>query len=162
MFSKADRFYGYFLNELLARDSSGLRISEHRIAQQRFYIVNDQIPIFVKYSSSPGKLWTFSFSHQQQVIQRELYHHKGFCITAFVCGADGIAALRYNELRRVLDDYFEPVENVIIRREPNHSYDVRGHDGHLTERVPRNSLDRALGNSLLEMKPPRMRMALQA
>jgi hypothetical protein len=77
-------------------------------------------------------------SHQER--QREIFGTHGECVTAFVCGRDGIVALPYTELQKLLDANFEPQEAVSIRRRHNHMYQIKGHTGTLDRKISRNSL----------------------
>jgi len=105
-----------------------------------FYILDERVPIFIKYSTSRHSPWSFNFHRRHQLRQQSLHDHLGECIMAFVCGRDGIAALSHEDFRNVLDNNFEAQESVTVRRRLNEMYQIRGRDGTLERKVGRNSL----------------------
>ena len=105
-----------------------------------FYVLNDEIPMFVKYTTKRHSPWSFTFIHSHQVQQQTYYEQFGECLMVFVCGRDGIVALSHNDFRNVLDENFETQESVTIKRRHAKMYQISGRDGKLGYKVGRNSL----------------------
>lgn len=146
MITDASRYYGCVLHSIT--EQPGKHVGVQRIFDDfsGFYLVNQGLPVYIKYSTSRKGPWSFNFLLSHQERQKSLFETYGECITAFVCGRDGIAALPYTELRKVLDDNFETQEGVSIRRRLNEMYQVKGRNGKLDHKISRNSLSEVLDN----------------
>ncbi len=146
MITDANRYYGAVFSKVIDFSDGAISIQKASIDFSGFYIVRKKIPIYIKYSTSRRGPWTFNFHKNHQEFQERLYSRHGECITIFVCGRDGIAALRHDEFRKVLDHTFEEQEAVTIRRKHNEMYSVRGKNGTLERKVSRSSLEEAFKN----------------
>jgi hypothetical protein len=146
MITDANRYYGAVFSRVIDFSDDAISIQKASMDCAGFYIVRKKIPIYIKYSTSRRGPWSFNFHKKHQEFQEALYTKHGECITIFVCGKDGIAALRHNEFRKILDLAFEEQESVTIRRKHNEMYGVRGKDGALERKVSRSSLEEAFKN----------------
>jgi len=99
------------------------------------YILNDDIGIYVKYSTKRMSPWNFTFKreHQDEIFEMKQVLREVFLI--LVCRDDGIACLRFDELKQILDEVHEDVEWVSVRRRPREKYRVSGHDGKLKFKI---------------------------
>lgn len=140
MFKTIDQQHGFLLLNIVSAFSRGVHIQCGRAGQMRIYLVNREVPVFAKYATAEEGPWTFTFARHHQQVQELLFERFGCCISAFVCGTSGIAALDHKQMRQVLDYNFEPAENVTLRWQTNRGFEVRGRDGSLQESVPRSSL----------------------
>lgn len=153
MISDADRYYGAVLSTVV--DSFGVPVCICNVSTDvaGFYLINDSLPLYIKYATSRKGPWTFTFQKRHQELLESFYVKYSECIIAFVCGKDGIAALIHSDLRKILDTSFEEQEAVTIRRKRNEMYRVKGRDGILERKLSRNSLDEILkeknGNRLV-------------
>lgn len=134
------RYYGCVLGRLIDHCATSLKIRRLNHGVQGFYLVEDKMPIYIKFSRSRRGPWTFNFHHEHQLQYSKLVSTYGDCITAFVCGKDGIAALSHVQLREILDDQFDQQESVSIRRKLKRMYSVNGTNGKLSQKVSRDSL----------------------
>ena len=93
------------------------------------YLVNEEIGVYIKYSTKRMTPWNFTFKkeHQDELYEMSQLLDRVFLI--LVCNKDGIACLSYEELKTILDDVHEEVEWVSVRRRPRQKYRVSGHDG---------------------------------
>lgn len=139
------RYYGSAFTYII--DQCGKAISIEKLAQdvQGFYLLDGKLPIYVKFSRSRRGPWSFNFQRDHQTEYQKLVRTYGECITALVCGADGIVALKDAQLRQILDEVFDEQESVSVRRKLNHMYSVRGSNGELSQKVSRQSLLAHLG-----------------
>jgi hypothetical protein len=81
-------------------------------------------------------------AHQERL--KDIFDRYSECVTAFVCGRDGIATLPYVELQTILDSNLGPQEIVSIRRRHNHMNQIRGRNGVLDRKISRNRLSEIL------------------
>lgn len=140
MISDASRYYGAVLHQILDDIDGPATIRRAFGDCAGFYVINEQTPLFIKYTTKRHGPWTFNFQHDHQLRQQLLYERLGECIMVFVCGRDGIAALSHDDLRKVLDEKFEQQEAITIRRKHNEMYQIHGRNGRLDFKVARNSL----------------------
>jgi len=140
MISVASRYYGAVLHQILDATEGATILRRAFPDCAGFYVLDEKIPIFIKYSTKRLGPWVFNFHRDHQRRQQLLFEKLGECIMVFVCGRDGVVALTHEEFRLVLDDFFEEQESVSIRRRHKEMYKVKGRNGKLKHKVSRNSL----------------------
>jgi len=64
----------------------------------------------------------------------------------WAAGTDGVACMSYSMLKEILDDNFEEVEWVSVKRQLNGRYDISGEDGKLSKKLARNSFPSSVVN----------------
>lgn len=138
MIKDFSRYHGAAIIELVESIDDGLSIRS--LSSAGFYIVDDFLPIYVKYSTSRKGPWVFNFGKLHQTLEQELVDEFGDCLTVFVCGKDGMAAICHAQLKQLLDEEFEDQESVIIKRRHKQMYQIRGKNGSLDKKVSRSSL----------------------
>ncbi len=141
MITDANRYYGCVISYLIDLSTIPLQINKISNNTAGFYLIQNEIPICIKYSTIRKGPWTFNFHKSHQETEHSMFLQYGECIVIFVCGKDGIAALHHNEFRFLLDEDFEKQESVVIRRKHNEMYSVSGKNGSLERKVSRKSLD---------------------
>jgi len=82
------------------------------------------------------------------MLYNELVRVFGNCVTAFVCGNDGVVAVAHDQIRQFLNEDFEEQESVSIRRKLHHMYSIRGRHGSLDKKVGRDSFVKLVGGLL--------------
>ncbi|EJJ28680.1 hypothetical protein PMI11_03061 [Rhizobium sp. CF142] len=131
-------YYGSVFSRLSAEVLDGIKIKN--LEMQGFYLLNDRVPIYIKYSRSRKGPWTFNFHREHQEYILGLRGQYGDCLVAFVCDSDGIPTVNYAQLSDVLDDNFHEQEAVSIRRKLKEMYSISGKDGVLSSKISRDSL----------------------
>ena len=58
----------------------------------------------------------------------------------FLNGEDGVACIDYEQLKEILDDNFEDVEGIRIKRPLRGNYHLSGRDGKLSKTIKRSDL----------------------
>ena len=104
-----------------------------------YYLIEERLPIAIKFSRSRKGPWTFNYQRDQQILYNELVRAFGNCVTAYTCGTDGVVAVEHLQLRQFLDEVFEQQESVSIRRKLKQMYSIRGRNGTLDKKVARDS-----------------------
>ena len=140
MIADSSRYYGAVFTYIIDRWEGSVAFRKAYEDAVGFYLINERIPIYIKYSTNRNSPWTFNFQKEQQYRQQYLADVMKECIMCFVCGKDGIVALRHADFRGVLDDNFERQEAVTIRRRHNMMYHIKGRDGEFDRKMSRNSL----------------------
>jgi hypothetical protein len=140
MISEASRYYGAVLAYMIDELEGSTQIQRAYPNCPGFYVLNELVPIYIKYATRRHGPWTFSFQKDHQERHKNLFENYGHSVIAFVCGGDGIVALDYEELRNVLNDNFEQQKAISIRRKLNHMYGIKGRDGELERKISRKSL----------------------
>jgi len=134
------RYYGSALIHIVDQYGKPISITKLQVGYQGFYLINDRAPIYIKFSRSRKGPWGFNFHRDHQLQYRLLVEKYKDCITALICGNDGIVALTDFQVRQILDDDVEKQESVSVRRKLNHMYSVKGSNGELSQKVSRDSL----------------------
>ncbi|UPJ97396.1 hypothetical protein [Bradyrhizobium sp. 172] len=139
------RYYGSVLTHIVDHYGKAVSIEKLAVGVQGFYLLNGKSPLYIKFSRSRKGPWSFNFRRDHQTEYQHLVKNYGDCITALVCGKDGIVALNDVQMRQILDQDFEEQESVSVRRKLNHMYSVKGSNGELSQKVSRDSLMSHLG-----------------
>ena len=129
MLDKSDYYHGAAIIRLM---DDG-RCWSVRKLQQLGYIVNDEVFIFLKYTTKSRTPWGFTFD--QEDVERCLkmateYHN---VILGFICGGDGVCALHWCEAKELLGG---KAGRIAAGRKHNHSYSVWGTCGELKQKIP--------------------------
>jgi penicillin-binding protein-related factor A (putative recombinase) len=140
MITDSARYFGSVFSYIIDRWDGSVAIRKAYDDYAGFYLINERIPIYIKYSTKRTSPWTFTFHREQQHRQEFLAEIQRECLMCFVCGKDGIVALSHKDFRQVLDHNFELQESVTIRRRHNKMYEIKGRDGILSRKMSKNSL----------------------
>lgn len=101
--------------------------------QAPFFLVNDHVLVYLKYSTKGRSPWGFTFTpDEQETLQRSASEFK--LVIGLVCGADGVAAFSYDAYRSVAAARKSAVHIACYRRHGEH-YEVNGPDGTLDGKV---------------------------
>ena len=140
MITDYQTYCGSALGRLI--DNIGIPLTVRRAFTDRngYYILNEKLPMLIKYSRSRKGPWIFNYQKEHQLFYNELVRAFGECLTAYVCGKDGVPAVNQMQKRQFLDEVFDDQETVSIRRRLRKMYSIKGRDGELDGKVSRDSL----------------------
>jgi hypothetical protein len=98
-----------------------------------FFMLNDALLAYLKYSTRVHSPWGFTFTADEQVMLEEKAEgHR--LVLGLICGADGVASLNYDAFLRIA-----PKRNLAIRiscfRSHGEHYEVNGPGGKLSSKV---------------------------
>lgn len=133
------KYFGSALTLLVDNWEGPIQIRKIINGRNGYYLIEEKLPLAIKYSRSRKGPWSFTYHREHQVLYYDLISTYGNCVTAYICGADGVVAVEHNQLRMFLNEIFEEQESVSIRRKLNHMYSIRGRDGNLDNKVARDS-----------------------
>ena len=135
MIKEFEFYHGLVFARILHSMQRPLSVEPHPTPSNASYVINDNIGLYIKYSSKRMTPWRFSFKkeHQDEIAEmRECY---GRVFLVLVCNDDGIVCLSYEELKQILDEDHEPVEWVSANRHPREMYAVKGSNGALEFKI---------------------------
>jgi hypothetical protein len=98
-----------------------------------YFVVNERVWIYLKYSTRGRSPWSFTFTAQEQ----QLIGEQGKCrrlILGLVCGADGVAALEYTRYVAIAS-LRETSIGLSCSRKYNEHYAISGPDGEMTGKI---------------------------
>ena len=128
-------FYnGVVLNRLI-RKGKPIKIDVFPTSGNNSFMINEKVGLYIKYSTKKISPWRFSFTreHQEEMkIMRDLLDN---IYLVLICGKDGIACIEYEELKQVLDEYYEEVEWVSASRLKREQYSIKGSNGKLDFKI---------------------------
>jgi hypothetical protein len=126
---KKQEFYEGAALHLLVRKSviASIRYEEP------FFLVNNELLVYLKYSTKGRSPWGFTFTRDEQVLLHDRANQHRIVI-GLICGADGVAALRYEDYRGLAAPRKVAVHVACYRKHGEH-YEVNGPDGTLAGKV---------------------------
>ena len=149
MISESARYHGSFFALLLDRLSVPVSLRKIPNLGSGYYLINESIPVCLKFSSKRKGPWTFNFLRSHKEVQENLFQSYGELFICLICGKDGVAGLSMQELRKLLDDNFEEQGYISVRRRLRTMYQVTGRDGVLDSRVSRQSVFDKIQHSII-------------
>ena len=99
-----------------------------------FFRLNDRLLVLMKYSTRKRSPWGFTFAHAEQILLRAKATEFGV-VVGLICGADGIAALRYDGYVTIAAPSTSAIHIACYRQHGEH-YEIKGPDGTLEGKVP--------------------------
>lgn len=102
------------------------------------YVVSNNVPLHIKYSSKRMQPWRFTFLKEQQNELQGMFEAHGKACLALVCGRDGVVVITYQELKQILDDQHDDKEWISVQRGKREMYGVHGSNGELAFKVGMN------------------------
>ena len=136
---KKQEFYEGAALHLLAR-AGGIASIRY---EAPFFLLNDLLLVYLKYSTKGRSPWGFTFTTDEQVVlQRRGAEFK--IVIGLVCGADGVAALTYNAFRSVAAPPRKSSVHIACYRKHGEHYEVNGPDGKLDGKVSPSNWKRIL------------------
>ncbi len=127
---KKQEFYeGAALYQLI-RGSSGARSIRHA---PPFFIIDDSLQVHLKYSTGKRSPWGFTFVPDEQLLLQQ-HAHKMPLVMGLICGADGVAAMAYEDYTKVAQVKSMALR-VSCRRNHREHFEVVGPDGRLPGKV---------------------------
>jgi hypothetical protein len=109
-----------------------------------FFVMNDELLVYLKYSTKNRSPWGFTLSRDEQsTLRRQLLH--SHVIIGLVCGADGVVAVKYEALLGIASSRASAI-HISCYRKHNQHYEVNGPDGTLNWKVAPSDWQRILHN----------------
>jgi hypothetical protein len=99
-----------------------------------FFRLNDHTLVLIKYSTKKRSPWGFTFTQSEQALLR-VKAEQSTIVLGLICGADGIAALRYDAYVTIAGHNTSAFHISCYRSHGQH-YEIKGPDGALEGKVP--------------------------
>ena len=135
---KKQEFYEGAALHMLARTG---RITNIRY-EDPFFVVNNQLVVFLKYSTRNRSPWGFTFTSDEQALLRGRASDLKIVI-GLICGSDGVVAVTYDAYRSVAVPRESAIHIACYRNHGEH-YEVNGPDGTLDRKVAPSNWQRIL------------------
>lgn len=144
MIKEFEFYHGAVLTSLIHGSGNPIFIAPFPGGSNASYVINKSISLFIKHSSKRMSPWRFSFAqdHQDEIL--EMKNKFGEVFLLLVCGEDGIVALSFDELKKILNETHDPVEWISVARNKNTEYTVKGSDGSLGYKISKKDFPRKL------------------
>jgi hypothetical protein len=131
-------YQGVVLRQLIVAGSFSLSFRPfERGGRIAAFVMNGRIGIYVKHSSKRMSPWRFTFTIDQaaDLLDLEARYPESFLV--FVCESDGVVALSFAELHKLVN--FAQSDNawLTISRPPRAQYHLTGNRGDLDRKVSR-------------------------
>lgn len=148
MITDTARFHGVVLINLIEDISLGLSIRKLNTGISGIYLLNEKIPLYIKYASKRTSPWSFTFHDIHLQRYYDLVIQYGDCLMVLICGSDGIVTLGNSEMRKIVIPDFNVQKRITVTRRLNHMYSVNGSDGDIEKRISRKNLTEYVINIL--------------
>jgi hypothetical protein len=88
------------------------------------YIINDDIGIFVKYSTKRMSPWQFTFTKDHCNELFGMVKRLRVAFLVLVCRDNGIACLNFSEIKTLLNDSLCQTQSILVTRKPREKFRV--------------------------------------
>ena len=128
MLDKANYYHGAAIARLL-EDENSFSVRKKGLLG---YVVNEKVFVFLKYTTKARTPWRFTFDQEDvdRCFSMSLNHEA--VISGLICGGDGVCALKWQEVKLLLDG--KPGW-ICIKRNHNERYGVTGSADELDRKV---------------------------
>lgn len=135
MLKEFEFFHGVVFARIIHGGNIPIAIKTYPTTSNSSYIINDNVGIYIKYSSKRMSPWRFSFSkeHQDEILEMKKKLKEVFII--LICNDDGVVCLSFSELKIILDNQHDEMEWISAARSPREEYQVKGSDGQLKFKI---------------------------
>jgi hypothetical protein len=135
MIKEFEFYHGATFARILHATDEQLAFKRYPTVDNAAYVINDRVGLYIKYSSKRMPPWRFSFQmkHQDEIASMRDVLDEVFVL--LVCHDDGIVALSFDELKRVLDEDHGPTEWISASRTKRTMYAIAGSNGKLDFKV---------------------------
>ncbi|MFC0425155.1 hypothetical protein [Chryseobacterium scophthalmum] len=135
MIKEFEFYHGVVFSKLIHSISDGISVKLYPSPSNASYVINDNIGIYIKYSTKRMSPWRFSFQkkHQDEILQMQEQLRNIFVL--LVCGKDGVVTLSFEELKTILNDIHSETEWISASRTRNKEYSIKGSDGSLEKKI---------------------------
>lgn len=118
-------YHGAVLHEIIITAGQPVRISlDDNYGRPDAYVINDQIGLLIKHSTSRLTPWLFTFA-KEHIAELQLLRSKTkVCFVALVCDEDGFVCVRDSDLVRILTPTESDLASVRVDRPPRKMYRV--------------------------------------
>ena len=127
---KKQEFYEGAAIHLLLRGVGALKLRYN----DPYFVVDDGPLVYLKYSTKGRSPWGFSLNGDERK-SLENCALKFDVIVGLICADDGVAAIKFNHLREILDDNRDAC-HISCYRKHNEHYEINGPSGTLPYKVP--------------------------
>jgi len=134
-----EQYHGIVFSRLLHASPEPLCFRFYPTKSNSSYVINDAAGLYIKHSTKRASPWRFTFTkaHQDEIF--EMRERLGEVFVAFICHHDGVAVLKFEELKKILDESHDNSEWVSVARRRRTQYTVAGTDGKLSFKVTQKS-----------------------
>jgi len=138
MIKEFEFFHGLVFARILHGTQRPLSIKPFSPSSNASYIVNENIGIYIKYSSKRMTPWRFTFKkeHQKEIDLMKKNFKEVFLV--LVCNDDGVVCLSYQELKKILDSQLDDIEWISATRQKRKMYAIKGSNGKLGFKIGPN------------------------
>lgn len=144
-----ERYHGIVLTRIVTDASQPIAFVPHPSNDKASYAIDGKMGLYIKYSSKRLSPWRFSFLKAHQEAIETLNKMYGQVCVALVCGIDGVAVLTHRELKQVLDEQFDPIESISVKRKRAGMYDVSGSNGKLRFKIAQSDCPKKILDCLI-------------
>lgn len=125
--------FEYYHGAAIIRLMQNKRCVSVRMRELLGYVVNENVFVFLKYTTKGRSPWGFTFDKED--VDRCLIMASAYCkvVLGFVCGGDGVCVLNWHEANDLLGG---KSGRIAVGRKHNHSYSVWGTVGELKHKIP--------------------------
>jgi hypothetical protein len=128
-----DFFHGVVFSRMIGEKASRFEKIE---TNNSSYIIDERIPIYIKYSQKRISPWIFTFTeaHIEEIKKVQNGFKEVFIL--LVCNNNGVCCLNYQEFSTVIStesNYFP--KWIKAQRQKGEKYAVTGSDGKLTHKI---------------------------
>ena len=103
-----------------------------------YYILDDDIALYVKHSTKRLTPWRFTFHTDNMQDLAKILNSNEFCFVVLICGRDSIAVLEKEEIHRLLPTNNPCLSWISVQTSHNTSLTIEGSEGKLKRKIKKS------------------------
>lgn len=137
-----DIYHGIALAQIVRHES--FKALNSASEKQGHYMVNSDRHLLVKYRTTEGPSWVFTFRPEEISALRAMSQKSQLVYLCLVCGYETVCALDFEEIKILLSPKAAEQQSITVDAPPNASLRVRGTLGELDKTVPHNAFPKKI------------------
>lgn len=126
MIGEREIYHGVALARLIQDGGQRIDIASWSSISRSAYVLDDSMPLYIKYSTKRLSPWSFEFSADHAGELRDLAELFGEVWVVLVCGPVGVVAESWSAVSRIASARADDSFSLAVNWRPNHKYRLSG------------------------------------
>lgn len=138
MINEFKSYHGSAFADLIDDSLVPIKIFRPDQDKNAFYILDDDIALYVKHSTKRLTPWRFTFHTDNMKDLQVILNSYDLCFVVLICGRDSIAVLEKDEIHKLLPTDNPSLSWISVQTSHNTSLTLEGSEGKLKRKIKKS------------------------